>query len=141
MIAEYADRNKLLDEPAFNWWAPYTLTKRDRIIKAAKKRYFRKHQKYGIEMPKTVRRALEIDAETNTTFWRDAIRKEMKAVGKAFKFLDDKDPNPVGHTKIQCHMVFDVKADFTRKARLVAGGHDMQLYYANHQFLPSGVGK
>ena len=30
---------------------------------------------------------------------------------------------PVGYTKIQCHMVFDIKMDFTRKARFVAGGH------------------
>ena len=29
----------------------------------------------------------------------------------------------IGHTEITCHMVFDVKMDLTRKARLVAGGH------------------
>jgi hypothetical protein len=122
-VAEYAYRSKLLYEPAFAWWAPYTLKRRDRIIKAVKKRYFWKLQKYGIEMPKTVKRALEIDDETDTTFWCDAIRKEMKAVSKAFKFLDEGSPDPVGHTEILCHMVFDVKPDFTRKARFVAGGH------------------
>ena len=45
------------------------------------KRYFRTHQKYGLELPKTVKRALEIDKETGTTHWRDAIHKEMKGVG------------------------------------------------------------
>ena len=47
----------------------------------------------------------------------------MAAVWKAFEFLDEDAPDPVGHRLIDAHMVFDVKADFTRKARLVAGGH------------------
>ena len=40
-----------------------------------------------------------------------------------FEFLDEDAPDPVGHRLIDAHMVFDVKADFTRKARLVAGRH------------------
>ena len=28
-----------------------------------------------------------------------------------------------GHQEIKCHIIFDVKMDFTRKARFVAGGH------------------
>ena len=30
--AEYAVTNKIASEPAFNWWVPYTLRHRDRII-------------------------------------------------------------------------------------------------------------
>jgi hypothetical protein len=30
---------------------------------------------------------------------------------------------PIGSKWIPCHMVFDIKMDFTRKARFVAGGH------------------
>ena len=30
---------------------------------------------------------------------------------------------PVGFQHIDCHWVFDIKMDFTRKARFVAGGH------------------
>ena len=29
----------------------------------------------------------------------------------------------MGYTKIKCHMIFNIKFDFTRKARFVAGGH------------------
>jgi Reverse transcriptase (RNA-dependent DNA polymerase) len=47
----------------------------------------------------------------------------MGAIGKAFKILDEGVDNPVGHKRINIHMIFDVKADFTRKSRLVAGGH------------------
>jgi hypothetical protein len=29
----------------------------------------------------------------------------------------------IGFQQIPCHLIFDVKFDFTRKARFVAGGH------------------
>jgi len=124
-LAEYAVRVGIDHEPAFSWWVPHTLRKRDRVVKAIRKRYFRTHQKFGIELPKTVKRALEIDKETGTTFWRDALRKEMNGVAVAFEILDEDDDDPlVGYTKINCHIVFDTKAgSLQRKCRLVAGGH------------------
>jgi hypothetical protein len=65
---------------------------------------------------------MEIDRRTQTNFWRLAIEKEMKNVMPAFEFCDD-DKMPIGYKEIGCHMIFDVKMDLTRKARLVAGGH------------------
>jgi hypothetical protein len=59
--AEYAVGNKLANEPAFKWWVPYTIKKRDRIIAKIKTRYLRKEQKFGIELPKTVNEALRLD--------------------------------------------------------------------------------
>jgi hypothetical protein len=41
----------------------------------------------------------------------------------AFDFLQDGENIPIGYKKICLHMVFDIKMDFARKARLVAGGH------------------
>ena len=126
-VAEYAAANKILSEPAFAWWARYVLRQRDRVIRAATAtkhtRYQRREEKFGLELPKTVERALDIDKETGTTMWRDAIRKEMLAVGVAFKVLPEGSPRPVAHQQIPCHIIFDIKMDFTRKARLVAGGH------------------
>jgi hypothetical protein len=122
-VAEYAVANKLVHEPAFAWWVPHTLRKRDNIVSAVKTRYQKKTHKFGIRIPKTVREALEIDRDTNTSLWADAIKKEMKNVMPAFKILDPGAAEPVGHTRIPCHMIFDIKMDFTRKARLVAGGH------------------
>jgi len=75
-------------------------------------------------MPKTIERALQIDEETGTTFWRDAIRKEMANNAKAFKVLAPDASAPVGHTFIKCHMVFDIKqGTLQRKARFVASGN------------------
>ncbi len=121
--AEYAVANMIDQRPAFAWWVPYTLRKRDRIIKSVSARMANTTQKFGIALPRTVQEALEIDRRTGTTFWRDAIAKEMKTVMPCFRFLDPNAADPVDHKWIKCHLIFDVKMDLTRKARFVAGGH------------------
>ena len=115
--------HKLHKEPAFVWWVSYTLRKRDRIIKKVQARMQKKNYKFGIEIPNTLKRALEIDRETNTDFWAKAIIKEMKNCLCIFEFLDDDAPLPVGYQRIPYRIVFDVKMDLTRKARICAGGH------------------
>lgn len=122
-LADYAVANKLVSEPAFAWWVPYTLRKRNRIIKATKARFYCPMQKYGITVPQTVKQALALDRANNITFWRDAIRKEMHNVMIAFQVLDDGVAIPPRHTLIDGRLIFDVKMDFTRKARYVVGGH------------------
>jgi hypothetical protein len=124
-VAEYAVAHGIDKEPAFVWWVPYVLKKRDRIISAVNKRYHSRTHKFGFEIPKTVERARQIDRELGSnTLWQDAIAKEMNAVRVAFKILDDNQEPPVGYQFMKCHMVFDIKLDgFKRKARLVAGGH------------------
>jgi hypothetical protein len=123
-LAEYAVTSKLADEPAFKWWIRPVLRKRDIIIAKVKSRYWSRTHKFGIELPKTVERALEIDRETGTDFWRKAIEKEMRNVMPAFEFKDGDPTNLVGYKEIKVHMVFDIKShDLSRKARLVAGGH------------------
>ena len=72
---------------------------------------------FGFEIPKTIRRALEIDKETDTTFWRDAIEKEMKNVRIAFKILDEGQDLPPAYQYMDCHMIFTIKLNgFKRKA-------------------------
>ena len=122
--AEYAVTEGIEHEPAFAWWVQPTLKKRKKIIATVNKRYERRHEKFGIEIPKSVAHAYELDRKNGNTLWRDAIAKEMKNVRVAFETLSDDEDVPVGHQFIEMHMIFDVKSeDFRRKARLVAGGH------------------
>jgi hypothetical protein len=121
--AEYAVANQLENEPAFAWWVKETIKRRDRIISQVKTRYQKRTHKFGIEVPKNVAEALAIDKRNGNTLWEDSIKLEMKNVMPAFKFLEGDMPAPIAHKKIQCHMIFDIKMDFTRKARFVAGGH------------------
>ena len=44
----------------------------------------------------------------------------------AFEVLKKCKPPPPGHQFVTLQMIFDLKIDFTCKARLVAGGHLMQ---------------
>ncbi|KAL7557773.1 hypothetical protein ACA910_020290 [Epithemia clementina (nom. ined.)] len=120
--AKYAFAAGLAQEPAFAWWVPHVLKKRDRILKKVKSRYWKRSHKYGIELPHSVEEALDIDQQSGIDFWRCAIEKEMKNVGIAFTFPED-GVVPPGYKLIPCHLVFDVKTDLTRKARLEAGGH------------------
>ena len=122
-VAEFAVARGIDDEPAFAWWVPYTIRKRDVIIAKVKARIRKTTHKYGIEIPRTEEEAHALDAKNGNTFWRDAIAKEMHNVGVAFQILDDDEHIPVGYKKATGHMVFDVKMDFTRKARWVLDGH------------------
>ena len=122
-VAEYAVNNKIMEEPAFNWWVKAVLKKRDRIIMKVKSAYHRRTHKYGVRVPKTVQEAYKLDEENGDHQWRDAIEKEMSNVRVAFEFSDG-DKVPIGYKEIPVHMVFDVKMmNLTRKARLVGGGH------------------
>ena len=93
-------------------------------MSAVNRRVIRRTHKYGIRIPVTIQDAYKLDDENNNTLWRDAIRKEMKNVSIAFEILESPDP-PRGYIKTTYHMIFDVKMDFARKARLVADGHKM----------------
>ena len=47
----------------------------------------------------------------------------MSNVGIAFNILEDNEELPVGYKKSSGHLVWDLKMDFTRKARWVKEGH------------------
>jgi hypothetical protein len=67
--AEYASTQGIDHEPAFNWWVPHVLKKRDRIISLVCKRttrYLIRTHKFGIEIPKTVKEALDLDRKMVT---------------------------------------------------------------------------
>lgn len=121
-VAEYAVQNNLQSEPAFAWWVKAALRRRDIQISAASRRV-RKQTKFGIEVPKDYAEAVELDRANQNTLWQDAVKKEMRNVEVAFKFLDDGSKPPPGFREITCHLVFDVKFTLDRKARYVAGGH------------------
>ena len=60
-VADYVTAPNIQDEPAFAWWVPFTLQKRDRIITAVKYCDRKATHKYGIEIPTSVEHAEDID--------------------------------------------------------------------------------
>ena len=121
--AQYAKAQDIDREPAFIWWVKWTLRKGDGIVAAVNRRVQRATHKYGIKVPRTVDEALKLDKENKNDLWEKAIKKEMANVHAAFDILEDNENLPVGYSKATCHIIFDVKMDFTRKARYVKDGH------------------
>ena len=59
------------------------INKRARILSLVKKisaHYLKKTQKFGVKVPKSAKRALQLDKKNGNTFWSDAISTEMKNV-------------------------------------------------------------
>jgi len=124
-LAEYARQRDVLETPAFAWWVPYVIKKRQRIISKTKSKYWTRTHKFGIRLPHSVEEALAIDNENGDALWLDAICKEMKNVRVAFEEYDGNISDLVRYKKLDMHMIFDVNMgeNFRRKARLVADGH------------------
>jgi uncharacterized membrane protein len=79
-VAEYAICRRIDQNPAFAWWVPYTLKKRNHIIAAVNKWYLKRTHKFGIRIPKTVQEAFSVDKENGNALWADAIQQEMNNV-------------------------------------------------------------
>jgi hypothetical protein len=121
--AEFAKARSIADKPAFAWWVPDTLRKRDIILSKIKTRIRRTTHKYGIEVPSSLEHSIQLDRENGNSLWKDGLALEMTNVGVAFEVLEPIQPVPPGWHKVTGHLVWDVKMDFTRKARWVLGGH------------------
>ena len=79
-VAEYAETAEIINEPAFAWWAPHALKKRDNIISKVESRVKKKTHKFGVEVPRNVRSALELEKVNKNTLWGDVIQRKMSEV-------------------------------------------------------------
>ena len=128
--AEYAVTAKIADEPAFAWWVPVMLRRRNAIIGKVKGKYWRTTHKFGIRLPHSVEEAYRIDEINKNDYWRRAIEKEMARIRVALEQWDGGNTPEEAEKKlidwqfVKTHMVFDIRIDgLVRKARLVADGH------------------
>ena len=122
-MVEFVKLKGIDDEPAFAWWTPYVLQKRDVILSSIKAHVQKTTHKYGVEIPMSVKHAMELDRRNKNTMWRDALVKEMYNVGIAFEVLEEGQQAPVGWHKVTSHLIWDMKMDFTWKVRWVLDGH------------------
>jgi hypothetical protein len=81
--------------------------------------------KMGVEVPRTVKEALELDLKNGNNKWQEGIKREMDGLHEhqTFRFLPPGSSAPEGYQLAPLRMVFEVKSDLRRKARLVIGGH------------------
>ena len=109
-VSEYSIQSKISNQPAFAWWVPHVLKKRQQIVAKVKSKYWTRTHKFGIRIPKSVKEAKELDQQNGNTLWWDAILKEMANVRIAFKLFDGQEKDiPPGYQQVKCHIVFDIK--------------------------------
>ena len=80
--------------------------------------------KCGIEVPRSMDKAIAIDAKNQNRYWQNVVDKEMGNVSVVFEILPLGTKPPPGWTRSNGHLVFDVKMDFTRKAYWVKDGQE-----------------
>ena len=71
-------------EPAFAWWVPHTLKKKNSINAKFKSKYWLKTHKCGINVPKNMKQAIELNRGNGNTLWWDALCLDIKNVCPAF---------------------------------------------------------
>ena len=79
--------------------------------------------KFGVEIPRSVRHALEIDRKNGNNLWREALLKELAQLDEFEVFRPLKPCESLeGYERLPYHVVWDCKFDFQRKARVVLQG-------------------
>jgi hypothetical protein len=104
-VAEYVTARNTADEPAFAWWVPYVLRKQDVIVLAVTTMVRKTSHKYRIELPASVKHAIEIDQKNGKILWQDALSKEMGNVCVTFEILGPGMKVPPGWHEASGHMV------------------------------------
>ena len=128
-VSRYAHEKQLYNLQGWKWTKkhnknPTMLVRVVRAFKAKLKRMFKK-MKFGVKIPRSVKHALELDAQNGNTLWLDAINKEIAELlaHDTFIIKDSPEDIPNDYFYIPSHLVLDCKFDGRRKARIVAGGN------------------
>ena len=129
-LAMYARKHKLINMKGWKW-AKKIKVDGTKMIRMARRMYKVKKcfeqvkYKFGVQVPRNAEEAFRLDQENGNTLWKEAIDKEIGQIMEyeTFKVLERGKAAPQDHTFVTLTLVFDVKHDGRRKARLVAGGH------------------
>ena len=76
-MAEYTKGNRIYEDPAFQWWVPYIIKKREVILSAVKARTRHAQVKYGIQIPRSNAEAKRLDDAAGNTLWQNSRALEM----------------------------------------------------------------
>jgi Reverse transcriptase (RNA-dependent DNA polymerase) len=131
-LADYAESNNLLGIDG--WKRLRRLAKNrkklNRMLNQSKLKAKRHGPiyKFGVQVPRNIKEAYELDKKNGNTKWQDAVNEEITQLLDYVTFEDRGQVSFIqGYKRINCHFVFDVKHDLRHKARFVAGGHQTDV--------------
>jgi hypothetical protein len=126
-IIQYAKRNRLEKVPSFAW-IEKIVQDNDRLVQLARAFKAKVEQgpryKFGVEVARGPKHGTQLDKINGNCLWKEATAKELQQINeyKTFREVTDED-DLSEYQMIPYHMIYDVKFDGRRKARLVAGGN------------------
>mgnify|MGYP000857273362 FL=1 len=126
VLIKYAIQKRLCHLDEWIWVKEYLEpnTSLHAIIQIMKATRDEPRYKFGVEVPSSVKHALHLDEMNHDNLWRTAIDMELKQINEYNTFREVSEHElPAGYKRIPYQIIFDVKFDLRRKARLVAGGH------------------
>ena len=127
LLVRYGRKHNLFKNPGWEWFQSYldSDTEFGQMVCAYRVATDKKKLNFGVEIPSSVKHAMELDKQDNNSLWKDAWATEVQQLldSDTFRVLEPHEPVPKGYKRIPYHCIFDVKFDLRRKARLVAGGH------------------
>jgi hypothetical protein len=127
-IISFARNNNLLDKMPFCHLTQYcrlnTTVHIARILKVSTSPAGIKY-KFGIQVPKVINNAIDLDKKNGNQLWQEATKIELHQLTdyQTFIVLDSGEDIPTGYQKSPYHIVFVAKYDLRHKARLVSGGN------------------
>ena len=72
-LVDFAIQKGIAEEPAFAWWIPFVIKKRNRIIAKIKFEYLTRTHKFGIIIPRSVEEIIKLDHFNKDTLWWSCI--------------------------------------------------------------------
>ena len=127
-LSDYARKNNLLNKKGWKW-AKKIKVDATKLIRMCKRvcKVKRNEPRYmfGVKVPHNHKQSLEFDKENGNNLWEEATKKELDQIidYNTFKILEAGSQPPKDHTYVSLTLLYVVKHDGRRKARLVAGGH------------------
>ena len=122
----YAAEKHLMNDQDWSWTKDFISDTKEytRLINAVKTtKSMGPKYKFGVEIPRSVRHALELDRKNGNNLWREALLKELAQLDEFEVFRPLKSGESLeGYERLPYHVVWDCKFDFRRKARIVLQG-------------------
>ena len=111
IVAKYAMTHKLYRQKGWEWVSEYI---QENPVKQAIVKVFkilvedRRHFKFGVEVPRNPKHALELDRILQTNGWKIAMEDELDILHEyqMFKVILDNEPIPKGYKRIPYHIGF-----------------------------------
>jgi len=130
-LITYAVKQKLTRHPDWEWAKDYLKDdeRMESMVRAYRASVNGDKFMFGVEIPRNVKHALELDKANGNNLWKESIEKELQMINQfqTFRRLKKGERLTSDYKRVPYFIVFANKFDGRRKARLVANGSQTNI--------------